>query len=64
LKVKRAWVKEEDFSDPFHDPEVISSDESEKLAPKKRKMCSTGTKSQGRKAKKSGTKTYPHKGTA
>jgi hypothetical protein len=48
----------------FHDPEVISSDESEKPAFKKRKMCSTGTKSQGRRAKKSGIKTYAYEGTA
>ena len=64
LKVKRAQVKEEDSGDPLHDLEVISSDESEKPAPKKRKICSTGTKTQGREVKKSGTKTYPYEGTA
>ena len=60
LRVKRVRAKEESPNDPFPNPEVESSDGSEKPAPKKRKTCSKGTKSQSRKVRKSGTKIYPH----
>lgn len=60
LRVKRGWVKEEGSDDTIPNPKVVSSDGSEKPAPKKRKTHPKGTKSQGRKAKKSGMKTYSH----
>ena len=62
LKVKKAPVKEEDLDPaPFSDAEVISSDESEKPVPKKRKPHSMEAKGQGGKVKKPGMKFYLHK---
>jgi len=58
MGVKRICVKEEDSDDPFHSTEIISSDESEKPVPKKRKTCTTSKKTVGRKVKKPGTRTY------
>ena len=62
MRVKRAWVKEEEGSDhPFPITEVISSDESEKPPPKKQKKQTTSKNTKGAKAKKQGMRTYPDK---
>ena len=47
LKVKRGRVKEEDAEDTLPDPEVV---------PKKRKICSAGTRNRNTKGKKKGMK--------